>query len=106
MRQCKPLSGMQPRYGPRLRRHKASPVSLWQSLRARVRCLHQVVGKAKDWAWVIGSTAAIVVLPLMLEVRAMCGCLRCPMPGSNHMPTLPLLLFRWNAKQRSNCRQN
>ena len=54
----------------------------------------------------IGSTAAIVVLPLMLEVRAMCGCLRCPMPGSNHMPTLPLLLFRWNAKQRSNCRQN
>ena len=28
-----------------------------------------VVGKAKDWAWVIGSTAAIVVLPLMLEME-------------------------------------
>ena len=54
-----------PRYG-------ALEVSLWDADDRAFpthTCLMQVVTKAKDWVWIIGSTAVVVVLPIMLEVR-------------------------------------
>ena len=28
----------------------------------------QVGGKVKDWGWIVGSTAALLLLPVLLEV--------------------------------------
>lgn len=64
----------------------------------------QVGTKVKDWAWVIGSTAVVVVLPIMLEVSWA--------PRTRLFPaqcvTRPVcvLLCRWSVRPHSSSKQS